>query len=131
VVEDNAVNRLFVKQVLESAGMTVTEAVHGEQALSLIERDGPPDLVVLDMQMPIMDGFQTARALREQGMQVPILALTANVMSDNRRDCLDAGCDAFIGKPVRVGKLLSSCARLLGLAEARGDDSETGTVDDE
>ncbi len=125
VVEDNAVNRLFVKQVLESAGMTVTEAVHGEQALSLVERDGPPDLVVLDMQMPIMDGFQTASVLRERGMEVPILALTANVMSDNRRDCLDAGCDAFIGKPVRVGKLLSTCARLLGQADARGDDSDT------
>lgn len=131
VVEDNTVNRLFVKQVLESAGMTVTEAVHGEQALSLIERDGAPDLVVLDMQMPIMDGFQTARAVRERGLDVPILALTANVMSDNRRDCLDAGCDAFISKPVRVGRLLATCARLLGQGGAFDENDDPGGVDDE
>ncbi len=129
VVEDNVVNRLFVKQVLESAGMTVTEAEQGEEALSRVERDGPPDLVVLDMQMPIMDGFQTARALREHGANVPLLALTANVMSDNRRDCLDAGCDAFIGKPVRVGQLLSTCARLLGLVPASGEEGEAGDAD--
>lgn len=114
VVEDNAVNRLFAKQVLESAGMEVREAVQGEQALELIEADGEPDLIVLDMQMPVMDGFETARAVRESGSRVPILALTANVMGDHRHQCLDAGCDAFIGKPVRVEALLETCARLLG-----------------
>jgi signal transduction histidine kinase/CheY-like chemotaxis protein len=113
VVEDNAVNRLFVKQVLEGAGMEVREAVQGEQALERIDTDGVPDLIVMDMQMPVMDGYETAHALRERGLDVPILALTANVMSDHRRECLEAGCDAFIGKPVRVRTLLNTCARLL------------------
>jgi signal transduction histidine kinase/ActR/RegA family two-component response regulator len=129
VVEDNAVNRLFVKQVLESAGMTVIEAEEGEAALGRIEHDGPPDLVVLDMQMPIMDGFQTVRALRERGADVPVLALTANVMDDDHNECIRAGCDAFIGKPVRVGSLLSTCARLLGLAKASGHGDVPGSTD--
>lgn len=113
VVEDNQVNRLFVRRVLESAGMRVWECANGREALDLLDKQGEPDLVVMDMQMPVMDGYQAARAMREKGIRVPVLALTANVMADDRRACLKAGCDEFIGKPVRVADLLAVCARLL------------------
>ncbi|MDX1803018.1 MAG: ATP-binding protein [Alcanivorax sp.] len=111
LVEDNEVNRLFVRKVLEQAGMDVTEAVDGREACSLY--GDHIDLVVLDMQMPVMDGYQTVRALRDRGFQGPVLALTANVLAEDRQRCLDAGCDAFMGKPIRVQDLLATCARLL------------------
>ena len=63
--------------------------------------------------MPVMDGYVAAGRMRTQGFSGPILALTANVMEDDRSRCLDAGCDEFLGKPVRAAQLLSTCARLI------------------
>lgn len=113
LVEDNEVNRLFVKRVLESAGMSVLEAENGQQAVEAWDAGERPDLVVMDMQMPVMDGYEATRVLRGRGADMPILALTANVMASDRDDCLAAGCDRFIGKPVRVKDLLGICDRLL------------------
>lgn len=118
LVEDNEVNRLFVRKVLEQAGMQVTEAEHGREACAVYtEAEGEYDLVVLDMQMPVMDGYETAEALRDRGFSGPLLALTANVLAVDRQRCLEAGCDAFLGKPVRVRELITVCAQLLSQAE--------------
>ncbi|EKF75038.1 two-component sensor [Alcanivorax hongdengensis A-11-3] len=113
LVEDNTVNRLFVRKVLEQAGMTVIEAADGRDACEQHGRHRALDLVVLDMQMPVMDGYQTVQALRDRGFDGPVLALTANVLAEDRQRCLEAGCDEFLGKPVRVRDLLDICARLL------------------
>ncbi|WP_156501254.1 response regulator, partial [Alcanivorax sp. HI0044] len=95
-------------------GMQVTEAEHGKEACAAFQvADGAYDLVVLDMQMPVMDGYETAQALRDRGYGGPLLALTANVLAVDRQRCLDAGCDAFLGKPVRMRELLAVCAQLL------------------
>ncbi len=75
------------------------------------------DLVVLDMQMPVMDGYEAAQALRDRGFAGPILALTANVLAVDRQRCMDAGCDAFLGKPIRVKQLITVCAGLLAQPE--------------
>jgi signal transduction histidine kinase/CheY-like chemotaxis protein len=116
LVEDNEVNRLFVRRVLESAGMTVLEAEDGEQALACLESEPDVSLVVMDMQMPVMDGYKTVRTMRSAGMRVPVVALTANVMAEDRQACLEAGCDRFVGKPVRVESLLDTCGELLDRA---------------
>lgn len=113
VVDDNQVNRLLVVRILERAGFDVKEAENGRDALGHCINDNPFDLVVLDMQMPVMDGFEAASQLRQRGYNGPVLALTANVMSEDRRRCLDAGCDAFLGKPVRAKQLLDACLRLM------------------
>lgn len=113
LVEDNQVNRLLVKTLLERAGMTVVEAENGREACEAYQNDSHYSLVVLDMQMPVMDGYETARALRDKGFEGPVLALTANVLAVDRQRCLDAGCDAFMGKPVRSRDLLVACADLL------------------
>lgn len=113
LVEDNTVNRLFVRKVLEQAGAQVQEAEDGRQACEFYASDSNLDLVILDMQMPVMDGYQTVRTLRQQGFAGPVLALTANVLEQDRKRCLEAGCDAFLGKPVRVRALLDSCAEWL------------------
>lgn len=115
VVDDNQVNRMLVARVLTNAGFTVEEAENGEQALVLFgEQDvSAYDLIVLDMQMPVMDGFVAASALRERDYTGPILALTANVMADDKRRCLEAGCNEFLAKPVRAAQLLDMCVRLM------------------
>ncbi len=113
VVEDNDVNRMFVVRVLERAGMEVVQASQGEEALSLLVGGLQPDLVVMDMQMPVMDGFTAVEHLRQFGFQGPILALTANVLHEDRARCLAAGCDEFLTKPVRVKQLLETCHQLL------------------
>ena len=113
LVEDNQVNRMFVRRVLERAGMTVVEATHGGEAVEFFRHGKVADLIVMDMQMPVMDGFEAVRQLRDSGCQVPILALTANVLSEERERCLAVGCDDFLGKPVRVHNLLSACHELL------------------
>jgi len=113
LVEDNEVNRLLVQRILSRAGIEVVEAEHGQEAVDIILRDSRFDLVIMDMQMPVMDGYVAAGAIRDAGYQGAVLALTANVMSDDRRRCLDAGCDDFLGKPVRANKLLAACSRLI------------------
>lgn len=113
LVEDNDVNRLLVQRILSRAGIEVVEATQGEEAVALMEQDGEFDLVILDMQMPVMDGYVAAGAMRDRGYEGPILALTANVMAEDRRRCLAAGCDDFLGKPVRAGRLLAACSRLI------------------
>jgi CheY-like chemotaxis protein len=100
--------------VLGNAGFVVHEAENGRQALDLVVAASESfDLVVMDMQMPVMDGFEASTALRQRGYRGAVLALTANVMADDRRRCLDAGCDEFLGKPVRAGQLLETCVRLI------------------
>ncbi|WP_414431968.1 ATP-binding protein [Alcanivorax sp. IL2] len=116
LVEDNAVNRLFVRKVLEKSGMQVVEAEDGREACRYYTEDSF-DLVVLDMQMPVMDGYETAQALRDRGFAGPILALTANVLAVDRQRCMDAGCNAFLGKPIRVKQLITVCAGLLAQPE--------------
>lgn len=120
LVEDNDVNRLLVHRILTRAGMEVVEATDGLQAVETITAEQNFDLVILDMQMPVMDGYAAARELRRIGFGKPILALTANVMSDDRRRCLAAGCDDFLGKPVRASRLLAACSRLISLGRASG-----------
>lgn len=118
LVEDNEVNRLLVQRILSRAGIEVVESEHGQDAVETMEHDSNFDLVVMDMQMPVMDGYVAAGALRDLGYRGPILALTANVMSDDRRRCLAAGCDDFLGKPVRASRLLAACSRLISAGRA-------------
>lgn len=113
VVDDNQVNRLLVMRVLSQSGFVVAEADNGLEALKCFADEDDFDLIVLDMQMPIMDGFEAAAELRTRGFTGPILALTANVMAEDRRRCLEAGCDEFLGKPIRARHLLDACVRVM------------------
>ncbi|MQX53636.1 ATP-binding protein [Alcanivorax sediminis] len=121
LAEDNLVNRLFVRKVLENAGLTVVEAENGKEACREFSDNPDFDLIVLDMQMPEMDGYQTVVELRDRGFNGPVMALTANVLEMDRQRCLDAGCDEFLGKPVRIKELIQTCSRLLSQAETSLD----------
>jgi CheY-like chemotaxis protein len=105
VVDDMVDTRRLMRRVLERAGLRVTEAATGEAALTAIRR-ARPDAVVLDLRLPGMSGFQVARAVRADPDRAvaatPILACSASVQDEVRREALDAGCDAFEGKPFDI-----------------------------
>jgi signal transduction histidine kinase/CheY-like chemotaxis protein len=122
LAEDGPDNQHLVTLFLERAGaqvIVVDNGLRAVQALSISGeatgplRDPPPfDLLLLDMQMPEMDGYSAARRLRALGCRLPILALTAHSMEGDRGKCLAAGCDDYISKPLDRRKLLSLCARM-------------------
>lgn len=90
--------------MLERMGFAVTLAEHGQEALELLDEQ-PFDLVFMDMQMPVMNGYDATRAIRRKGLTIPVVALTAHAISGDDRKCCDAGCDAYITKPIDRAKL--------------------------
>ncbi len=109
VVDDGAENRELVRLVLEATGLRVSEAEHGAAALDHMAREGA-DLVLMDVQMPVMDGYTATRLLRERGFKVPVLALTANAMKGFEREIESAGFTGFLTKPVDIDRLLAELA---------------------
>jgi two-component system cell cycle response regulator DivK len=105
-IEDNAENRLLVRRILEAEGFSVLEATDGPSGLESAAQMRP-DLILLDINLPEMDGYDLARRFRNTPglQQVPILAVTANVMQGDRERSLEAGCDGYIQKPIDVDRL--------------------------
>jgi len=114
VVDDGDANRQLISLVLKRAGMSVSEATNGEEAIELISSEMPFDLVFMDMQMPIKDGYTTTTELRDSGYETPIFALTGNAMKGDEEKCLAAGCTGFLTKPVDLDLLLTTLAEQLG-----------------
>lgn len=116
VVDDNAVNRIVASKILERAGHSVEAAENGRAALETL-RSVRFDLVLMDLQMPVMDGIETIRRIRggEGGVdsRIPVIALTAQAEECDRQACLSAGADGFLTKPLRMGALLAELDRLL------------------
>ena len=114
LVEDEPVNREVVQILLEEAGLQVQTASDGWQAIECAARQ-PPDLIVMDMQMPRLDGLDATRRIRQTalGATVPIIALTANAYAADRAQCLDAGMDDFVTKPVDPEALFAAVLKAL------------------
>jgi two-component system cell cycle response regulator DivK len=106
VVEDNPLNLKLVRDVLQFAGYDVIEARSGEEGLRVAQQD-PPDLVLMDLQLPGIDGTETLRRLREGslGRDVPVVAVTAFAMAEDRERASQAGFDGFVEKPISVREL--------------------------
>ena len=117
VVDDGVENRELIALVLAEQGLWVEEAENGQQALDKIEQGGF-DLVLMDMQMPVLDGFAATRILRQRGVTIPIVALTANAMVGFEQQILQIGCTAYITKPLDIDDLLAKLAALLGGSRA-------------
>lgn len=113
-IEDNAGNRMLVRRILEAEGYSMTEAVDGPSGLQMAA-DGQYDLILLDINLPEIDGYDLARRLRSMPnlQSVPILAVTANVMQGDRERTLAAGCDGYIQKPIDVDRLPEQVATAL------------------
>ena len=117
LVEDNPVNQRVAQRTLENLAAHVTIANNGAEALERIAA-AAFDAVLMDCQMPVMDGFTATRRIREwelaQGTKrLPIIALTANVMTEDRANCIDAGMDAHLGKPIEPAQLIEALSRFL------------------
>jgi len=112
VVEDGEVNRRFLSVVLKRLGVTVQTAENGKIGVDLAMAN-QFDLVLMDMQMPVMDGYTAARTLRKHGSSIPIIALTAHAMVGDREKCIDAGCTGYLSKPIDTNALLQTLADCL------------------
>ena len=115
LVEDNELNREVLVRRLTKAGFSVTTAVNGIEAVSRAGAAPQPDLVLMDMNLPVMDGFEATRLLKGADVTraIPVIALTALVMPGDREKCLEAGCDDYDGKPVEFPRLLSKIRALI------------------
>ncbi len=111
VAEDSPVNMKLVVRLLEKRGHTVIQATNGHEALTAYERY-PIDVILMDVQMPDMDGFEATEAIRTKeratGRHIPIIAMTAHAMKGDRERCLQAGMDAYVAKPIRAGELFET-----------------------
>jgi len=113
-VEDNKDNRTLVRRVLMAEGYNILEAVDATEALRTLE-EAIPDLILMDINMPDVDGYTLTRQIkRKPGFEnVPIIALTANVMRGDREKSLDAGCDGYIQKPIDIDTICDQLERYL------------------
>jgi CheY-like chemotaxis protein/two-component sensor histidine kinase len=113
LVEDNPINQNVARGILEQAGAVVTVADNGLVAVELL-RAGGYDLVLMDVQMPVMDGFNATRIIRDElGLTLPVIAMTAGVMESEREQCIAAGMDDFIAKPIDVEQMFATMQRHL------------------
>jgi len=115
LAEDNTVNQIVATRILERNGHSVVRASHGEEALALFARE-TFDAILMDVQMPVMDGLMATRKIRERETEtqshVPVIALTARAMQEDESICLEAGMDAYLSKPLQCDDLLRTLDEL-------------------
>lgn len=133
LAEDGPDNQRLISHHLRKAGAEVVIAENGaialEHVLAAIGDGTPFDLLVTDMQMPEMDGYTLARTLRARGVRIPIVALTAHAMAEDRGKCLAAGCDDYASKPIDRAALIGTCAHWLAQGERAANDMIFPAID--
>ena len=127
VAEDTRGIQYLIKRFLEGAGAQVSLASNGQEAIDRLRdaenSDQPIDVVIMDMHMPVLSGYDAVARLRSEGSQIPVIALTARAMQGDREKCLSVGCDAYLPKPVDRLQLLDAVARQLRLRKREAADS--------
>jgi len=115
LVEDNLVNQKVVLAILRKKGYQIDVANDGREALDKLDRQAPYDLILMDVQMPVLDGLEATRAIRREPKweKIPIIAMTAHAMNGDRERCLQAGMDAYISKPVQPAHLVATIEKHL------------------
>ncbi|GEM_PF-88775 len=114
LVEDNEMNRDMLSRRLERRGYVVICAMDGQQGVELARRS-PPDLILMDMSLPVLDGWQATRLIKEDPVtrHIPVIALTAHAMAEDERKARESGCDDYDTKPVELDRLLKKMTKLL------------------
>jgi CheY-like chemotaxis protein len=116
IAEDNDLNRELLRELLQAHGYDVREAVNGRQAIDLM-RKARPDVALLDLNMPVLDGFATLKQIRQDPslFSLPVMAVTASAMRGDREKALAAGFDSYLSKPINSTILYQELNRLLNL----------------
>lgn len=115
IVEDNEMNRDALKRRLEKKGFEITLALTGVEAI-LIAEQVQPDLILMDLSLPVMDGWTATRRLKlnPATKKIPVIALTAHAMAEDRKKALEAGCDDYDTKPIELSRLLEKINFAIG-----------------
>lgn len=124
VVDDGVENRALVTLVLEEVGLEVEAAENGRIGANMALERGY-DLILMDMQMPVMDGYAATKHLRNQGLATPIYALTAHAMKGFEKKCLESGCTGFLTKPIDIDFLLATVGEVLGGERIKNDTTDS------
>ncbi len=121
VIENDWNNRILMEQLLGIGGYKVVSAMNGQEALELLDRGVQVDMVLTDLSMPVLDGYQAAQLIRERAgcRDLPIVAVTGYAMSMDKASALASGCNDYLTKPFRQSELLEMVARLLPAAPTR------------
>jgi two-component system cell cycle response regulator DivK len=121
IVEDNEKNRILVRDILQHFGYETIEAINGEEGIRMTQ-EHKPDLILMDMQMPVMDGFKAIKALRaDPGTEkIKIIAVTSFSMKGDREKAIEAGADDYLSKPINTRNLIKVVRRILGEEEKGG-----------
>jgi len=112
VVEDVDTNKIFFDAALRKTNAKILWAKDGKEAIEMY-KDNDIDLVLMDLQLPIMDGYTATREIKKIDSDIPIIAQTAHVMSGEREKCLEAGCDDYLAKPIRLQILMETLSKYL------------------
>lgn len=119
VAEDNTINQRVAKLILERAGFSIDVACDGSEAIAA-HTANPYDLILMDCQMPVIDGFEACRAIRrDSAVQPVIIAVTANALTGEREKCLDAGMNDYLSKPFQAAQLVALVKHWLPTAVSR------------
>lgn len=108
VVDDEEFNWLLMKNYLDDTQAIVSWARVGQEAVDLIDAGEKYDMILMDMSMPVLDGYDTTRLIRKVDSKVPVIAQTAFAMDDEKAKCIEAGCDDYLSKPICMSELLKT-----------------------
>ncbi|MBT4482902.1 MAG: response regulator [Candidatus Latescibacteria bacterium] len=115
IVEDDEMNMTLIRDLLQISGYSTLEAGDGKKAIE-IAQEKKPDLILMDIHLPIMDGLEATRIIKsdETTRNIPVIALTASVMKSDKEKIYEAGCDSFISKPIEVNEFIKKIAEFIG-----------------
>jgi CheY-like chemotaxis protein len=113
VVDDEELNFLMIKDALEDSCVNVTWARVGQEAIDLVESGEQYDIILMDMSMPVLDGYETTARIKKINSSIPVIAQTAYSQPEDEAKCMEAGCDDYLSKPVSIGELLEKIIKHL------------------
>ncbi len=113
IAEDEEINYLFIETLINSTGAEVIHAWNGKQALEFVKNRKDIDLILMDIKMPIMDGYLATTEIKKVNPDLPIIAQTAYALGEDRLRCFEAGCDEYLSKPIRKNTLFSLLSNIL------------------
>ena len=119
IVDDDVRNTFALVSYLETLDMNIFTAEHGRNALDILQKNDQIEVVLMDIMMPVMDGYETMRKMKENSVtaDIPVIAVTARAMKGDREKCLKAGASDYISKPVNLAALLEKMERLISVSK--------------